>query len=237
MGSAMHRLVLPLLLLTAAAAAQQTGPAQPAVEDLGGGRYRIGAIVLDQNAAAFTVPGRVLRLEPPLEYLAVTVGGAKGYESLLELEADAYQFNLACILIGLSNDGAVAPDYQFDRDEVVGPRVRVHVSIGTGDQRVDVEAGQLITDRGEPVTGSEWVYFGSIYTPGRPEDPFLASQAGTLIGLVHDPASIIEHRTGIGIGRYGSIAGNAAVLGEVGRELTLRVELVAPDAAERASAE
>ena len=31
----------------------------------------------------------------------VTQGGHKAYEALLEVNADAFQFNLACILIGL----------------------------------------------------------------------------------------------------------------------------------------
>jgi hypothetical protein len=223
----MRRLALSLLLLTTTSVwAQETAPVlPPTVEDLGGGRYRIGAIVLDQSAGSFTVPGRVLRLEGPLEYLAVTVGGIKGYESLLELDADAFQFNLACILIGLTTDDIVPPDFQFDVDEVIGPQVRIRAEWGTDDDRVEVAADQLIVVEGEALVGSQWAYFGSTHFPGSTE-LFLAHQTGTLIGLVHDPASIIEHRTGVGIGRYGSVAGNGVLLAEIGMELTLRIEIV-----------
>jgi hypothetical protein len=213
-----------LLLATSAAWGQPSSQgAEPTVEDLGGGRYQIGAILLDQDKKSFTVSGRVLRIEPPLEYLAVTVGGAKGYESLLELDADALEFNLACILIGLTTDDVVPPDYQFDLDEIVGPSVRIIAAWGAGNDRVEVDAGQLLVDGDGAGSAGDWVYFGSTYVPGN-ERPFAASNAGTLIGLVHDPASIIDHRTGIGIGRYGSIGGNAALLTAVGMQLTLRIE-------------
>lgn len=229
MRKAMLRVALHLLLLTATSAwAQESAPVfEPTVEDLGGGRYRIGSIVLDQAAGSFTVPGRVLRVEPPLEYLAVTVGGAKAYESLLELDADAYQFNLACILVGLTTDDVVRPDFQFDRDEVIGPQVRIRAELGSGADRVEVDAEQLIVVDGEPLADSHWAYFGSTHLDTELPDKFLASQMGTLVGMVHDPASIIEHKTGVGIGRYGSVAGNRALLGEAGQALTLRFEVLA----------
>jgi hypothetical protein len=214
-----------LALVTIEVRGQPADATAPAVVDLGGGRYGIGSIVVDKSQRFFTVTGRVLRIEPPLEYLAVTVGGAKGYESLLELDADALQFNLACILIGLTTDGVVPPDYQFDLDEVVGPQVRILAERQDGDDTIEVDAGQLIVDQGQPGVSGDWVYFGSTYFPEHP-NPFFANQTGTLIGFVHDPASIIEHRTGLGVGRYGSIAGNADLLGAVGTALTLRIEAV-----------
>ncbi|MGW8368396.1 MAG: YdjY domain-containing protein [Gammaproteobacteria bacterium] len=219
---------MPLCLVTSAGA-QSVEPPQPEIEDLGDQRYRIGEILIDQSAASFTVPGRVIRTDPALEYLAVTVGGAKAYESLLELDADAYQFNLACILIGLSNDDVVPPDFQFDTDIVIGPPVRIAVQWQEDGTTVEHDAADLLLESSERVVAGSWVYTGSTYVPGH-ADPYLASQAGTLIGLVHDPASIVEHRTGVGIGAYGSIAGNAELLGGVGRELTLTVEALSePD--------
>ena len=39
----------------------------------------------------------------------------------------------------------------------------------------------------------------------------MADRTGTLIGFIHDPASIIEVIDGLGIGAYGSIQGNPAL--------------------------
>ena len=100
----------------------------PEIRDLGDERFQIGNIIVDKAAGKFTVPGKVLRLEPPLEYLAVKKGGAKGYESLLELESSAVEFNLACILIGMSNENITAPQYQFDQAPVAGPNL--HITAG-----------------------------------------------------------------------------------------------------------
>jgi hypothetical protein len=52
---------------------------------------------------------------------------------------------------------------------------------------------------------------------------FVADATGTLIGFVHDPASIIEHRTGLGIGAYGSVQGNPEVLPPIGSAVELIV--------------
>ncbi len=58
-----------------------------------------------------------------------------------------------------------------------------------------------------------------------PSDPptYLADSSGSLIGLVHDPMTIIEHQLGLGIGAYGSILGNSEILPPVGTRMTLIV--------------
>jgi hypothetical protein len=38
---------------------------KPAVQDLGNQRYRIGAIEIDKEKQLFTVPGVVIRIDPP----------------------------------------------------------------------------------------------------------------------------------------------------------------------------
>ena len=69
--------------------------------------------------------------------------------------------------------------------------------------------------------GDQWVYTGSqMDTTGR---GFFAEQTGTLIGFVHDPLTVIEHRTGLGIGAYGVIAGNPALLPAVDTPIELTV--------------
>ena len=80
----------------------------------------------------------------------------------------------------------------------------------------------LLIDGKTPESG-EWVYTGSVSRAGKGET-YMAEVAGTLIGLVHDPASVIEHRTGLGIGAYGSMSGNTEWLVSVDTPLTLIVE-------------
>ena len=72
------------------------------VEDLGNGLYRVGRIDVDVNQQQFTLPGRIAPGEQSLKSLAVTGAGFKGFESLLELDANAYEFDAACGLLGLA---------------------------------------------------------------------------------------------------------------------------------------
>ena len=180
------------------------GPTRP-IEDLGGDRYRIGSILLDKAARHFSVPGKLLHRTGTLEYLAVTVGGMKGYESLLELDASAFDFKLACILIGLDEEQAVKPRHQFDERDAEGQAVEITLSWGVGDAAQTVPAAHALFAGDKPFDDHAWVYIGSI-TEGNGE--FMAHTLGTLIGFVHDPYAIIEHRHGAGIGAYGLIEGN-----------------------------
>lgn len=176
---------------------------QPPVEDLGDGRYRIGAIEIDKEAQRFSVPGAVIDLAEnmPLEFLAVAKGGLKSYEALIELDVSAVEFNLACILIGLDADKATHPKRHFDPDPVTGDVVDVRVSWQRDGQEQAYDIERLL--RGTPDAAEHlWVYTGSYFTP---KGDYMAKLVGTLIGFVHDPESIIQHQTGLGLGNYGAI--------------------------------
>jgi hypothetical protein len=220
-------LTASLALIQPSVAQGPDDAAVPEVRPLGGDRFQIGAIVVDQAARTMTVPGRVLRTEPPLEYIAVSVGGVKGYESLLELDATGFEFNLACILIGLSNEDVVLPRYQFDLEPVVGPAVGLKVRWGSGADQKEYDAAAILWSNGKVDAAADWVYTGSYNDAGDPS-PYMAQVLGTLIGFVHDPAAVIEHRAGLGIGAYGSIGGNLDLLPELGTGLTLVVENRSP---------
>jgi len=176
---------------------------RPEVEDLGDGRYRVGAIEIDKEARRFTVPGTIIDLEEnmPLEFLAIAKGGVKSYESLIELDVSAVEFNLACILIGLDADKATHPKMHFDPDPVAGDAVDVRVSWVRDGEEQSHAIERLL--RGAPDAAEHvWVYTGSFFTP---HGDYMAMQVGTLIGFVHDPESIIQHQAGLGIGNYGAI--------------------------------
>ena len=197
-------------------------PRPPATEvrDLGDGRYQVGAIEVDKRRSRFTVGASLLRREPPLEFLAITRGGYKAYEGLLALEASAYEFNLACILIGLDPDKGKPPRHHFDPAEAEGDRVDVWIEWEADGKKRRVDAADLIQIDDRTLPSGEWVYTGSTFTT---DGRFLADIDGTAIGFVHDPASIIEHRSG-SLGSFGELDANRKLLPAEGTELTLTVE-------------
>ncbi len=195
-------------------------PAQPVIKDLGNQRYRIGAILVDKAQQTFRVEGRLLRLEPPLEFLAVRKGGMKAYESLLELDSDAIEFNLACILIGLDEKKGKAPSFHFSPEPVEGTPVAIWVSWEADGKTVRMPAAKLLLQGDKLIDSDAWVYTGSIFAA---DGTYLAQQDGTLVGFVHNPASIIEHREGIALGNYGDVLPRVSVLPAVGTPVTLEV--------------
>lgn len=215
----------------AAAPAKPFSTGRPAplvgeLKSLGKDRYQIGRIVVDKKAGRFTVPGRVHVMGQPLEYLATTPGGMKEYETLLEADATGSEFNLACILLGLERDSKQeGPFYQFSEAPLVGPKVLVSIAWQDGGKRREVSAAEALLDpKGDVRPGSvEWVYTGSLSMP--PDGQFAADITGTLIGFVHDANSIIESVLGLGIGAYGSVSGNSALLPPVGTTIELVVQL------------
>ena len=205
--------------------------AQPAaapvgeLKSLGDDRYQIGLIVVDKRARSFTLPGRVHAVDVPLEYLATSPGGMKEYETLLEFDATGSEFNLACLLVGLERDPNLGIYQQFNRMQLVGPRVAISVAWGDGANRRQMSAAEALLSResGVKPESVEWVYTGAPAT--RPGAAFAADMTGTLIGVVHDPNTIIESVSAVGIGAYGSVRGNAA-LPPVGSPIALTVEVL-----------
>jgi hypothetical protein len=182
--------------------------ARPKVEDLGAGKYRIGTINIDKVKHRITVPGVMLPYEEnkAIEFLATTRHGYKSYESVLMLETNAFEFNLACILIGLDSKQAVLPEYHFDPQPVKGDPVSIKVAWETNGKMHEYDAIELLKyGEGKPARPAVWSYTGSMFIEG---DRYLAQMDGVLIGLIHDPASIIEHRDGLGLGRFGAVTVN-----------------------------
>jgi hypothetical protein len=247
-------LLVALLLLAAApgrGAAQQpvaTPPAPPRVpaaghdsaasesprlEKLGDERYRIGTVVLDRKRRSLSVPGRVIHLDDaPLEYVAVGSKGFKAYESVLELDATGSEINLACILIGLDAVDANKPKFQFDPGPAIGPAVALELRWRGADgaeTRIAVHEALVEVGQGgvEHAVTDDWVYIGSYLDAN--SSRFMADMAGSIVGFVHDPASIVEHRHGLGIGAYGSVQVRKGALPPVGTAIELHLSVRADD--------
>jgi len=178
-------------------------PEVPPIKELGENRVQIGNILIDTKKREVTVPGRILQ-DQILEFLATTKNGEKSYESVMELETNATTFNLAMIMIGLDRANAIAPEFHFDPTEVVGDRVEIWVEWNDGDRTREVKGEELLynLDAQRPPKSGDWIYTGSFI---RTNGQYVAEAEGVLIGFVHDPASIIENSTGIGLNEYGNI--------------------------------
>lgn len=165
-------------------------PAPSPAERLGRDLVRVGTILIDTAKKELTVGGFVNDVGG-LEFLANTKGGFKAYESALELDTNAVNFNVACLLIGLDNTGAVVSRFQFDPQSPQGHPVEMFVEWDEGGVRRRIRAEQLIYNRVTKETLSEgpWVYTGSVFLQG---NVYMAENEGTLVGFMHTTAPIIE---------------------------------------------
>jgi hypothetical protein len=193
------------------------GDSAPAMQSLGHERYQIGQVLVERRSHRLTFPARVAHLgEAPLEYLAVSREGRKLYESLLEADATGSELNLGLILLGFDGTRSSRPVFQFDPHLPSGQRVAITVRWGTGRAARTVTADEALLDDAQrkAVEPSTWVYLGSVIRPR--DGKFLADLYGTLIGFVHDPADVVDHQLGLGIGAYGSVRGNTSLLPPIG---------------------
>ncbi len=202
----------------------------PKVQELGHGRFRVGLIEVDRNRRTFTVPAVVHQVDGPQEFILSTRGGYKGYETTLEAGATAYEFNVACLLIGLDPKAARTPRYHFDPTRTAGDPVAVAVVWKEGGKERRTRAADLVKDRrtGKPLPATGWVYTGSTFTP---DGAYMAQMDGVLVGFVHDPAEIITLAAGTTQSDYGYLVPNDKVLPAKGTRVTVEVKAVAAPAA------
>lgn len=205
----------------------QTGPSQPALEKIGDNLFRLGSIRVDTGRHEISVPGSMNRDVTALEFIANTRGGLKAYETAVTLDTDAITFNTALILIGLNKSRLRnAPTTHFDPATPEGDEVEIFIECpGRECQRMPAE--RLMYDRmtSTAASGGTWVYTGSSFLP---DGRFLAQQDGTLVGFVHDPASIIEYAAGAGLNRYGSIIVNPTAGLAPGTSVVMTLKAVRP---------
>lgn len=203
-------------------------PAQPVGElkALGQDRYQVGRIVVDKRARSFSVPGRVLALGKPLEYLATSPGGMKAYETLFELDTTGSEFNLACILIGLERDPRHVEARRAAPGPLIGPRVGIFVAWSEGGKQRKVTAAEamLNDDSGIAAQSVEWVYTGA--PAPEIQGRFPTDVTGTLVGFKRDANNVIESAVPLGVGAYGSIRGHS-MLPPVGSPIELVVQAIA----------
>ena len=197
-----------------------TKPTEP-VEKLGDNLFRIGAIRVDTAKKEVSVPG-VVNDVSVLEFVANTKGGFKAYESALELDTNAINFNLALILIGLDKEHSTASKFHFDPSPPKGDPVEIWVEWDDGGKTRRVRAEQLVYNEmsKQTLTEGPWVYTGSVFIESA---GYLADMDGVLIGFVHTPAPIIESPRPLGEGGYGANRLNPSIGLKPGTRVTLVV--------------
>jgi len=115
--------------------------------------------------------------------------------------------------------------------QLAGKRMDIEPrAAGRAARTVTADEALLDDVQRKAVEPSTWVYLGSIIRPR--DGKFLADLYGTLIGFVHDPADVVDHQFGLGIGAYGSVRGNTSLLPPIGSAvevvLTFTGEYVKP---------
>lgn len=196
-------------------------PAPAAVEKIGPDELRVGNIRIDTARKELSVSGVVNEVQI-LEFLANTKGGWKAYESAIELDTNAVNFNVACLLIGLDNARAVPSRYQFDAVPPQGDPVEISIEWDGESGRRRIRAEQLIYNRVTKATLTQgpWVYVGSVFQAEG--NRYLAETEGTIVGFMHTPAPIIESPRPL-VGNYGDSIINPELKLKAGTSIQLIV--------------
>lgn len=205
-------------------------PADAPAERLDEHRVRVGAIVIDHRAGELRVGGKV-NPAPVLEYLANARQGYKAYESALELDCTAIEFNTALILLGLDPDHGVPSKEKFEAEPPRGDPVEIWVEWERDGETVRRRAEELLFDaaKGRTLAEGPWVYTGSVLLP---DGGYLAELDGVLIGFMHTPESIVDSPR-----ELQSAWGDVRLHPNLGLEAGTAVEVVVRRLAEDASGE
>jgi hypothetical protein len=214
-------------LAAAAQSPNETVKAAP-VERLGPNVVRIGNVHVDTAKQEVSVKGVVNDVEI-LEFIANPKGGAKAYESAIELDTDAVNFNLGLILIGLDHTRTKWPRRGDPPMLPNGDPVEIWVEWTEAEKPRRVRAEQLVYSEVTKTTLSEgpWVYTGSVFIPEN--NAFLADLNGALIGFVHRGAPVIDSPRPLPQGPYEANRLNPALNLKAGTSVTLIVKALPRD--------
>jgi len=187
----------------------------PAIEPLGGDRYKIGSVTVDRPAREVRLPGAVALREGMLEYFACAPSG-KLYESLLRVDVDPYNLQVALLLIGLQPVNNLT--YQGDAARPAGDPVTIEVSWRTQQGSVSHRAEDLLwqPSRKRAMEKTSWVFSGSQFVDG----VFAASGTKSVIALFNDPTAILNNPLPSGADDTAYVA-NTEVLPPVGTEVEI----------------
>lgn len=165
-------------------------PPLPMVTKMAEGLFRIGKVMINKREGLVTIQGEVNMQEGLVEYLAVATRG-KLHESVLKVEAEPYDIQIALLLLGL--EPASKPlQHQGDPAKPEGDPVELWVTWSDKDKRFVKHRGEeLIFDRSanKPMEQTHWVFSGSQVINGR----FMAAVEHSIVAVYHDPFAILDN--------------------------------------------
>jgi hypothetical protein len=196
-----------LVLMTAIAAAQepaagQTPPNDPtkAIQPLGGNRYRLGLMEFDKETRTLSLPATVNMTKGLLEYVLVHESG-KVHEALLSTKVKPAEFNVALLLLHWKPSTTFFDYSEPERGGVPVPgashlaasQLTLHLRWKDGkgqEQTARIEDWIHNLDRKAKLEKTPFIYTGSRIMP---DGSFLATETGSLIALMVDPAAVINN--------------------------------------------
>ena len=209
-------------------------PGAPPVERLADKRFRVGAVVIDQEARTLEIPGRLNMKEGILEYFAVSTQG-KLHESVLELFAEPSHIHLGLILIGLQP--SVTKDDPELGQQVIrnGDRVRLFVSwedAKTKKKRTGPGESWMYNRKTRKAANArDWIFQGSGFWNGR----YGADIDRSVIALVPDGSAVLSSTDDEGNPYHGDSLGfevHKKIVPPVGTPLTLMLKAISPKPAD-----
>jgi len=228
-----RNLITTILIAAGVVAHAQQPPAPgtakaPPLERLGPDSVRVGNVTVNTARKEVSVAGTVNDVTT-LEFIANTKGGFKAYESALELETDAINFNLGLILIGLDHSRAIPSRFPLDPNPPRGDLVEIFVEWEQDGLHQKIRAEQLVYNDDTKQTLSEgpWVYTGSAFAKER--NAYLADLDGCLIGFIHSNAPVIESMRPLATGPYGTNRLNTKLNLKPGTKVVLTVRALPRD--------
>lgn len=188
----MARHLLLLLSCLCLAAPSRLPAAEPKVESLGNGRFRLGGIEFDSGTRAIRFPCKVNTKHDVLEYVLVHEQG-KVHESLLTTAVSPLQLQIVLKLLsyvqgrGELFDAYLPPGDAPPPPEPLGQTVELWVE---WDQKPPMPVNQAIRDRttGVALERGPWVLTGSEVIKGK----FQAELEGSVIALYRDPLAMFN---------------------------------------------
>jgi hypothetical protein len=198
-------------------------PKAAPVERLGPNVLRVGTVYADTAKKEVSVKGVVNPVDV-LEFIANPKGGAKAYESAIEVDTDGINFNVALMLIGLDPSRTKWPRPGDPPMLPNGDPVDLFVEWTDGEQKRRIRAEALVYNEVSKQTLAEgpWVYTGSVFVPE--QNAMLADLTGALVGFVHRSATIIDSPRPLPAGDYGATRLNPELKLKPGTEVTLIVK-------------
>ena len=173
---------------------------KPEVEDLGGGKYKLGLVTFDENTRRISFPAQLNQDEGILEYAIVHENG-KIHESLLSTKTSAFHLNVALKLLHYQSSPELFPilDENYESTgkfpevpeaQKTASRLQVLVSWELDGKKEELSLNDLIYHVGNEsaMEPAPWIYQGSYIH----DNSFKAETSGDIGAIYITRSSLIN---------------------------------------------